>query len=325
MKNNNKIICIVISIILISSLLNNAAIAGKRPKYSEHVYYSCPDWLSDTEIVYAKDISHFSYHYDWVSNIAKDVERIDNKELQICSYDINDNSEKVIKNIKINYQKLGNRRPVWEDKMFENVANQIISLSANNKKKIIIFSTRFWDRWPVFVMNYDGTSVREILDDVSGPRISPDGTKVLFSDGSGILKYIELESNKICPIVKNATYGIWDSTGSKIIYETNEKNIRNRKIMVYDLNNKNSSHFFVQSIRPETYSTDGSKIISGRSMFSADGKNLEIKNIPNYARFSPDGKHLTGAPVGVKGDICVLKTDGSGFKVLKITYSRDYD
>ncbi len=146
MKNNNKIIYIVISIILTSLLLNNASTAGKRPKYSEHVYYSCPDWLSDTEIVYAKHVSHFSYHYDWISNIAKNVERLEKEELQICSYNINNSSEKVIKNIKINYQRLGNRRPVWEDKMFENVADQIISLSVNNKKKIIVFSTRFWDR-----------------------------------------------------------------------------------------------------------------------------------------------------------------------------------
>lgn len=313
MKNNNKIIYIVITVILFSSLLNSTVFAEKRPKYSEHVYYNCPDWLSDTEIVYVKDVSHFSYHYDWLSSIANAFQRLEKRELQICSLNLDTGKEKIIKNIVIRYRGLGNMTVQWEDKTFEGLAERIINLSSSPKNNIIVFAVSFADNKPLFIINSDGTGAKKILNEALYPRISPAGDKVLYGTNNWNLDIFDLKSGEINKLTDNAAIGIWNSIGDKVIYVTKDDN--NYSI---NLSSGAKEYLAIQHLRPESFSPSGTKIICGGGIFSSDGKMLSTIYMPNNARFSPNGDKIIGTSMkDVNGDICVINSDGTQPRALK--------
>ena len=333
----------------------NISLPG-RPRYTDYIYYRNPTWLSNEKIVFVKTINHRKNLYDWISSASDSMQDSIKDEIQICSMNIDGSDEKVIKNIVINYTKPGNM-PHWKDKTFDKSADQIAYISTNPEKKIIIFSTKtmYRNEKPIFLMSYDGTKLKKIADTGYKPKLSPDGTRILYEIGRSYVnpKYesikkdyrseefrkalnlkdyytneyalwvMDSDGGNKHKLTDNAVSGIWHPDGKKVIYESADMPFERRKNYILDLSTNKTEDFFVQKLTPDDWSPDGSKIICGRSIYDSGGNRLKVANIPNDARFSPDGRKIVGAPVDIKADICIVNADGTGLKTLKVNSKVD--
>jgi len=324
-----------------------------KPRYSEQIAYYRPAWLSNDEIAYVKVIEHGTYHYDRLSSAANEFERLEKKELQICSTDINGSYEKIIKNIVINYKRFSDKTIRWEDKAFEGVT-VINYISVNYKRQLIAFSADCFNKRAIFLMNFDGTNTKKITYKGYKPKLSPNGTKILYVTARSYVnsKYEDIKKNlrsdewdkvsslrdyyitewslwsmdtdgsnreKIISDSDIYTF-VWHPDGERIIY-VNEKE---KKKYIVNLSDKSKEGF---NLFPGEQNTDGAKIIVVGNViyYGPSSLFLKLKNIPSGAQFSPDGTKLVGGPTGdIRADICVVNADGTGLKALKISSKVDH-
>jgi len=329
----------------------NISLPG-RPRYTDYIYYRNPAWLSNEKIVFVKTTNHRNNQYDWISSASDSMQDSIKDEIQICSMDIDGSDEKVIKNIVINYT-FPSRTMRWEDKTFEGVTG-ISYISVNCKRQLIAFSVNCFDKRALYLMNFDGTNIREITYDGYEPKLSPDGTKILYGTArnyvnpkhesikkdlrseewhrvSNLRDYYIYEDtlwlmdadggNKEKIVSDNRIYTFaWHPDGERIIY-VNDKDM---KKYIVSLSDKSKEEF---SLLPREQISEGAKIIVvGRGIYyDPSSLFLKLKNIPSEAQFSPDGTRLVGGPMGnINAAIGVVNTDGIWLRALKIDSKVDY-
>lgn len=353
-KNKKIIIFIILSIISLNLLHHDIVLAdSKRPRYSQRIHYNqfpyIIVWLSDSEIIYIKTVDHIKHYYDWLSSIAKGMEVLTKKEIQICAININNCEERVIKNIVINYTHSGGIMH-WEDKIFEGIVDNINYISTDQQTCFIAFSANFVDNEAIYTMNFDGTDVKKIMNEGSMPKWSPDGKKILYSTNKYVnprYKRIKKDSNsaewrrvsslsdyyiyettfwlidldgankeKIITDKKIYSY-TWHPDGKKITFRKDEATEKRRtlyKTYILDLNSKEINPFEINAT-PIDWSCDGTKVYTTEGLYEiSSGKRINKATLHN-SRLSPDGTKFVGN-LGAEGAVCVMNVDGSGLKIL---------
>lgn len=324
-------ICLI-TIVVFIGLARFTVGAFKLPRYSESIYYSSPNWMSNERIIYVKKISHYSHHSDFLAQLSNGTVILEKAEFQICTMDTEGGNEKILRSIRVNYRKFPGYKE--KDKIFRFKIKNIGYLAYHPIKNQIVFSAAY----DTFAMDKDGSNLRCIIKDGVAVDFSPDETTVIYSPvyykiyiapkvtRKVIDKYREIEfwvmdfetgeKWQFPEFVKSPR---WYSSGEKILYLTQKiRDSRSRKFYIMNLDGTGKEEFFTNKF-PEDWSSDGNKIIFHRSIYDVKTKTyLKVDNISSRlggVYFSPDATKIVGFVYG--GDICLLNSDGTGYRLLK--------
>jgi TolB protein len=212
------------------------------------------------------------------------------------------------------------------------------------------------DNYGVYIMNTSGTGLRRLTSgparrQYQTPRLSRDGTKVLFashriggtsqiyvmnSDGSGIIDLSRAPA-------ANDDHPVWSPDGRRIAFVRNLYDASGRlddRSGIYVMNADGSRQTQVGNPRDgtPTWSPDGRKIALTRSggiyVMNADGTGaIRLTSSPTgdfQPAWSPDGRRIaftrfgSSGPVlsGFLGDIYIMNADGSAQTSLTRTGGR---
>lgn len=306
------------------------AYAGMPPS-EKYVEYRSPTWLSNEEIVFIKKVTYDKSNYglnpltNFIKGLGNTPEyRTVRRDYCICSMKTDGTGERIIKQFAIIYDKDENviKRVRVEGKkeipVEEEIRPYVMDCSA--KRGLIAFSSD--GMYGIYIMKTDGADLEKISEKGTNPRLSLDGSKILYRDEDGLYIMNSDGSNKY-KLVDGNVSAVWHPDGKRIFFDYRE----DYYIYVINTDGTDKKKFIETGTSPEDWSPDGSKLIAG-GMFTADGKNilrdwLASKNPPKYhipdnARFSPDGTKIVGESIyEPQGEIAILDTDFTNIKVLR--------
>jgi TolB protein len=196
--------------------------------------------------------------------------------------------------------------------------------------KITFASTRDGPDYDIYVMNSDGSTPKRLTSSPGvdgGAMWSPNGDWIAFQSGrndTSDLYLMRPDGSDLRRITRSVSVEYdpeWSPDGSAIVFHGGNIDTTQIYVVAWDgaslTRLTNSSH----SVREPTWSPDGTKIAyaaeDGLHIMNRDGSNDHP--IPNTDRFdhapvwSPDGRAIAFVnEVGNNGEVCVIRTDGSG-------------
>ena len=175
---------------------------------------------------------------------------------------------------------------------------------SRDGKRIVFASTRDGDKYQLYTMNANGSSVRRLTNDQTiayfNPQFSPDAKRIVYytekGDGKDQIWVMNSDGSNKTLLTANIGHNIfpgWSPDGKRIIFSSSKREA-------------DSSGSYI----------DGSFLYT----MNADGSGLQkLGNVKSFfARFSPDGKKIAYiAGRFPETQIYVANADGSG--AMKIT------
>lgn len=205
----------------------------------------------------------------------------------------------------------------------------------------ILFVSDIYQNLDIFVMNQDGTGIRQLTRDKAcdfDPKFSPDGRKIAFTslkDGYAHIYCMNEDGSEIVQLTFGESMdfmGSWSPDGQSIAF-TSE---RNGNYDVYCMSKDGSQ--IVQLTRYEgddgapDFSPDGKKIVfvSERKgsydlyVMNADGTGVQqltdTVEYENFPMYSPDGKKIVFASRWeTDSEICIMESDGTGRRTIVVS------
>jgi len=208
----------------------------------------------------------------------------------------------------------------------------------------IAFSSLSGERWDIYVMNSDGSGETRLTTERTGrsPSWSPDASQIVFQSdapGSSEIYVMNSDGSQQTRLTNNNMFNsapAWSPHGTKIAYESLEKNNHRATEEIYVMNANGSgpvqlTHNNVQDFSP-AWSRDGTKIAYSTTLshvsaeynpdiyvMDYDGSNpirlTSDRTDEGNPRWSPDGMKITFTSCLADILICdiyMMNADGSG-------------